>query len=78
MWFWFHSAVEQEPWVLVMCLFGLVRGELLHTEKKTTTTVSNTSYIPSLLGNKERMKTGDAKYKKVKSVNTRVSLMMQG
>ena len=57
-WFWFHSAVQHEPWVLIMCLFGLVK-EVRRCTKKTTG--SNTSYIPSLLGNQDKMKTTNAK-----------------
>lgn len=76
-WFWFHFAVQHEQWVLVMCLFGLgQRGETLHRK----TTVSNTSYSPNLPRNKERIKTGDAKfqYKIATSMNIQVSLMMEG
>lgn len=45
--------------LLAMCLFGLVRGETLHKKHNKKTTGSNTSYIQTLLGNKDKKMQGE-------------------
>lgn len=51
-WFWFHSAVQHESWVLVTFLFGLVK-EVRRCTKKKERNGSITSYIPNLLGKRK-------------------------
>lgn len=75
--FWFHSAVQQESCVLVMCLFGLVK-EVRCWRKKTTTTGCNTSHLISQIWWETReTKTDDArlKYTMVTSTNIQTSLI---
>lgn len=69
MWFWFHSAVQHESWVLVKCLFGLVK------EVRRCTKKSGSNKSAGEMGKKTRTSDARLKDKIVTSINIQTSFI---